>query len=894
MRSIHILQSVVAVSLLLALPGLGQQQKPVSERTEASVRGVRAAEPETPATSSVPAQGNPALGPRLVKFSGVLTEFVRNSASSSVEMTFALYKDEVGGEALWTETQSVEVDKEGRYTVLLGAAQADGVPVELFPAGEPRWLGVEIRGQAPQSRTLLVSVPYALKALDAEKLAGKSLSDFVLSEGLGDQVRRVMEGQNIVASQATSTGSTQPGQTKASTTSTAATSAAGPMFPPSTFSGTNATQIVQVTQNGSGNGLVASTPSSTGNSAVVGVASSNSTSNNQNGVIGFNAGAGSGVAGIATNPAAGVGIYGQSANFAGVFGNAITTTGFSNGIFGQTSSPEGSGVNGNNNATTGFARGVTGNSNSTNGVGVFGSNSATSGNAHGVFGLSNSPAGDGVVGASDAITGGAGVFGSANATSGGIGVFGQNISPDGAGVAGFANASSGGTGVAGFANASSGFNSGVFGQSASANGTGVFGSSFQWVGVGGQATAPSGGPAFGVWGDSLSTNGTGVAGFADATSGYTNGVMGTSVSPNGNGVLGVNNSNAPNGGSGVAGISNATSGGSSGVFGLTHSTSGAGTTGIATASSGYNNGVYGQNASNQGYAVHGDAIASSGPAIGVFGTSTAANGGTGVWGVALANSGGAAVGVRGDLESPTASGAAGLFLTLSPTSVAGQFANFSRQGLILQGLSGPFDATQKEVFRVDSSGNLHITGNLTVDGTKSSTAKLQDGREVALYAVESPENWFEDFGSSELQDGVAWVPLDPSFAQAVNAAATYHVFLTANGDSNGLYVARKTAAGFEIREHGGATSNVAFDYRIVARRRGFETIRMLQVPERKTLEVLPQHVELATSRPKEEPVKIPPISVTRITPPSTVRPTPRKVIVPQVPRPNVPQPRQPR
>ena len=177
MRSIHILRWVVAVSLLLALPVLGQQQKPVSDRTEA-------AEPETPATSSLPAEGNQALGPRLVKFSGVLTEFVRNSASSSVEMTFAVYKDEVGGEALWTETQNVEVDKEGRYTVLLGAAQPDGVPVELFPAGEPRWLGVEIRGKAPQSRTLLVSVPYALKALDAEKLSGKSLSDFVLSDSL--------------------------------------------------------------------------------------------------------------------------------------------------------------------------------------------------------------------------------------------------------------------------------------------------------------------------------------------------------------------------------------------------------------------------------------------------------------------------------------------------------------------------------------------------------------------------------------------------------------------------------------------------------------------------------------------------------------------------------------
>src|SRR5207244_11215941 len=200
---------------------------------------------------------------------------------------------------------------------------------------------------------------------------------------------------------------------------------------------------------------------------------------------------------------------------------------------------------------------------------------------------------------------------------------------------------------------------------------------------------------------------------------------------------------------------------------------------------------FGSTLSNEGAGVSGAASSTSGNANGVVGTSSGADGGIGVWGIQQATSG-FGVGVRGDLESPTASGAAGFFITFSPTSKAGQFVNASRQGLILQGLSGPFDATQKEVFSVDTNGNLHITGNLTVNGMKSSTAKLQDGREVALYAVESPENWFEDFGSAELNNGVAWVPLDASFAQTVNAPVNYHVFLTANGDSNGLYEIEST------------------------------------------------------------------------------------------------------
>jgi hypothetical protein len=179
-------------------------------------------------------------------------------------------------------------------------------------------------------------------------------------------------------------------------------------------------------------------------------------------------------------------------------------------------------------------------------------------------------------------------------------------------------------------------------------------------------------------------------------------------------------------------------------------------------------------------------------------------------------------------------------------------------GLILQGLSGP---NFNQVFSVDASGNLNISGNLVVSGTKSSTAKLQNGQEVALYALESPENWFEDFGSAELMSGVACVPLDTSFAEATNAAVIYHVFLTPNGDSNGLYVARKTPAGFEVREHGGGGFNVAFDYRIVVKRRGYEVIRMAVVQsDAKTVESSRQHLaQLANSEPlqRQESPKCP-------------------------------------
>jgi hypothetical protein len=51
------------------------------------------------------------------------------------------------------------------------------------------------------------------------------------------------------------------------------------------------------------------------------------------------------------------------------------------------------------------------------------------------------------------------------------------------------------------------------------------------------------------------------------------------------------------------------------------------------------------------------------------------------------------------------------------------------------------------------------------------------------------------------------------------------VFLTPEGDCRGLYVRRKSATSFQVREHMGGTSNIAFSYRIVGRRKDIKEHR---------------------------------------------------------------------
>jgi hypothetical protein len=117
--------------------------------------------------------------PQLVKFNGMIRDEHGRSQSSVVGITYALYKDQQGGAPLWLETQNVVVGQDGHYSVQLGSTKPQGLPAELFTSGEARWVGVQVQGQAEQPRVLLLSVPYALKAQDAETLGGKTASAFL-------------------------------------------------------------------------------------------------------------------------------------------------------------------------------------------------------------------------------------------------------------------------------------------------------------------------------------------------------------------------------------------------------------------------------------------------------------------------------------------------------------------------------------------------------------------------------------------------------------------------------------------------------------------------------------------------------------------------------------------
>ncbi len=238
----------------------------------------------------------------------------------------------------------------------------------------------------------------------------------------------------------------------------------------------------------------------------------------------------------------------------------------------------------------------------------------------------------------------------------------------------------------------------VKGTTSYAGGTAVYGRASSGTGLG-----------YGVQGDSSSSSddATGVVGIAAATTGRVYGVAGFSNSSAGCGVFGQSNGTASS--VGVRGES-ITEG--YGVYGKT-------TNGIA---------VRGE-ATGGGYGVEGIGTSN----YGVYGHAT---NGTGVLGESTN-----AVGIRGRSTNShgcggttSKSGQAGLFGITGTTGAVAMLGIHTGAG----GVAGYF------------TGNVYISGTLTVaSGAKSAAVKKKDGSMARVYCQESPEPWFEDFGTAE-------------------------------------------------------------------------------------------------------------------------------------------------
>ena len=593
--------------------------------------------------------------PQLVKFSGVFKDTLGHPKTGMLGVTFAIYKEQYDGAPLWLETQNVEADTQGNYSVLLGSTKTEGMPADLFSTTEPRWLGVQIEGQAEQPRVLFVSVPYALRASDAATIGGLPPSAFLRAPAPGASRENNSSFPEDTGARSTASG------TAAST-------------PP--ISGSGKTDFLPIW----------TSPSTLGNSIIFENAGKVGVGTTAPGPFEFVVNAPNQLGAQVEGPFAGVGagLQLQTTGTGGKGWELLAT--------GNASAQGPSKLNIRDLSTAADVFTIAPG-------GLVGIDNTSPRTVLQVTDNNVPCCAVGTVLAADAFKVGTAIFGDVTGTSGlADALFGQIFSPI-----------TGSAAVIGEANGISGQTSGVAGFNRS---TGRFAA--------------------------------GVTAAEEAGTGVTFGVSSVSDSPNGTGVLGL-----------------------------------------------------GEGMSNTGNALVGCCA-------------------VGVWGDTRSSVFGAAALIG------TADEARAIYLQNNSTIVptAFMFQGAANQLALQAGGNGGFCT-------IDSNGHMNCKNGF------SETAAVAGGeRHVALYAMESPQHWFEDFGAGRLENGSAAVALDPTFAETVNGASDYHVFLTPEGDCRGLYVSRKTGSGFEVRELGGGQSTVAFDYRIVALRRGFENVRLEDVTER--------------------------------------------------------------
>ena len=623
--------------------------------------------------------------PPLVNFNGVLAGGNGKPLTGTVGVTFYLYQEQQGGAPLWLETQNVQADKTGHYSVALGSTTSQGLPATVFASGEARWLGVQVHGQEEQPRVLLMSVPYALKALDAETIGGKPASAFMM----------------VPASNSKSQ---------------------SPNLPPGTITGSGTADFVPIFT-----GIT-----TIGNSKIFQAVSGN---------VGIGT----------TTPAAKLDVSGT-----GDLRDTLT-------LFPKLTHPS---------------------------LSVHGTAFEVSGKGLVTFVSGQTFPGTGTV---TSVGSGAGLTGGPITTNGTL-----SIANGGVTNAMLANSSltvTGSSPLTGGGAVSLGGSTSLSLKSCSAN------QILQFVSGAWACANPATGTVTSV-GSGLGLSGGPITGSGTLA-------INTSVVPQ----LGAANTFTANqtvnatifaNASGSAVIGNSTST----VFG-------------AVAGGGAKIGVYGSATGTTGSGVEGQSPYNGvlGEASGASNTSTLFPGSPGVW---------------GDTGGKAESGFVGVVGTADDNS-AGNFFNNSPQATLFVGNNSTANSTDLVlVAKGDNTGGLctiNVSGDLACSGSVTAIVHAGGSRQVALNTISSPEDWFEDAGAGQLSNGEALVNIEAVFGETVNTGVEYRVFLTPNGDCKGLYVAQKSPTSFVVRELGGGHSSIAFDYRIMAKRVGYEKVRLTDLTE---------------------------------------------------------------
>jgi hypothetical protein len=106
-------------------------------------------------------------------------------------------------------------------------------------------------------------------------------------------------------------------------------------------------------------------------------------------------------------------------------------------------------------------------------------------------------------------------------------------------------------------------------------------------------------------------------------------------------------------------------------------------------------------------------------------------------------------------------------------------------------------------------------------GTVSTLVQDLEGKIRIMHAPETPEALFQDYGKGKLNNGEAYIKLDPIFSKniIVDDKHPLRVFIQLRGDCKGTYVTAESEKGFKVKELMGGRSNTEFYWTVTANRK---------------------------------------------------------------------------
>ncbi len=205
--------------------------------------------------------------------------------------------------------------------------------------------------------------------------------------------------------------------------------------------------------------------------------------------------------------------------------------------------------------------------------------------------------------------------------------------------------------------------------------------------------------------------------------------------------------------------------------------------------------------------------------------------------------GGFQIALRGYMNRGTTAGNPGYSIGTSGFAISQNQDAFGVMGQVYCGTTtragGYFDASDYAgVFQSYAYVGTTVGGvarKITGTAAVSEIIPTENHGRVMLTCPESPEYWYQDYGTVQLVNGKAHVELDPIMADivVVNDSNPIRVFCTPVNMLyfNGVAVVNQTATGFDLVELNGGTHSGTLDYQIVVKpKTGYGEGRFPQAP----------------------------------------------------------------